>query len=307
MARTTEAGSPTTPTSTGSSRSAPPVAPALAAIEAAAEPLGIPIVDRDCGRVLSVLAGGRRRIVEVGTAYGYSTLWMALGQPADGTIVTIDPDRERTDLARGWWREAGIADERITVVNAPALEAFAAGDPALAGPFDMVFIDALKPEYRGVPRGARRPARARRARGRRQRPVERPRLGLPAGRGRRRQHRGAARVRRRRPRRPALHGDDPAARRRPAHRLVARLTGAGTAVAAIRVRVRLFAVQRELAGTREVALELRRRRRRRGRLGRARRAASRCWRPGRPSVRFARNGAYADAGDGARRTATRSR
>ena len=59
------------------------------------------------GRVLRVLAGGRRRIVEVGTAYGYSTLWMALGQPADGTIVTIDPDRERTDLARGWWRQAG--------------------------------------------------------------------------------------------------------------------------------------------------------------------------------------------------------
>jgi predicted O-methyltransferase YrrM len=125
---------------------APPLPAALAAIEAAAEPLGIPIVDRDAGRVLSVLAGGRRRIVEVGTAYGYSTLWMALGMPDDGTIVTIDPDRERTDLARGWWRDAGIADERITVVNAPALEAFAT-HPALGGPFDMAFIDALKPEY----------------------------------------------------------------------------------------------------------------------------------------------------------------
>ena len=124
-----------------------PVGPALAAIEAAAEPLGIPIVDRDAGRVLSVLASGRRRIVEVGTAYGYSTLWLALGQPADGTIVTIDPDRERTDRARAWWREAGIADERITVVSAKALEAFASGEPALAGPFDLAFIDALKPEY----------------------------------------------------------------------------------------------------------------------------------------------------------------
>jgi predicted O-methyltransferase YrrM len=126
---------------------APPVSDALAAIEAAAEPLGIPIVDRDSGRVLRVLAGDRRRIVEVGTAYGYSTLWMALGQPADGTIVTIDPDRERTDLARGWWRQAGIADDRITVVTAPALAAFEAGDPDLAGPFDLAFIDALKPEY----------------------------------------------------------------------------------------------------------------------------------------------------------------
>ena len=121
--------------------------PALAAIETAAEPLGIPIVDRDAGRVLSVLAGGKRRIVEVGTAYGFSTLWLALGQPAEGTIVTIDPDTERTDLARGWWQQAGIPDERITVISAKALEAFASGDPALAGPFDLAFIDALKPEY----------------------------------------------------------------------------------------------------------------------------------------------------------------
>jgi predicted O-methyltransferase YrrM len=125
---------------------AAPLVPALAAIEAAARPQHIPIVDRDAGRVLQVLAANRRRIVEVGTAFGYSTLWLALGQPSGGTIVTIDPDRERTDLARGWWRQAGIADERITVVNAPALEAFGT-EPALAGPFDMVFIDALKPEY----------------------------------------------------------------------------------------------------------------------------------------------------------------
>lgn len=121
--------------------------PALSAIEAAAEPLDVPIVDRHSGRVLSVLAGDRRRIVEVGTAYGYSTAWMAIGQPSDGSIVTIDPDRERTDLARGWWRDAGIPDERITVVTAKALDAFAGRDPALAGPFDMAFIDALKPEY----------------------------------------------------------------------------------------------------------------------------------------------------------------
>jgi caffeoyl-CoA O-methyltransferase len=126
-----------------------PVASALLAIEAAAAPLRVPIVDRHSGRVLSILASGRRRIVEVGTAYGYSTLWMALGQPADGTIVTIDPDTGRTDLARGWWRQAGIPDERITVVSRPALAAFAADEPALDGPFDLAFIDALKDEYAG--------------------------------------------------------------------------------------------------------------------------------------------------------------
>jgi predicted O-methyltransferase YrrM len=119
----------------------------LLAIETAAAPESVPIVDRDSGRVLRVLAAGRPRIVEVGTALGYSTLWMALGQPADGTIVTIDPDTSRTDRARAFWRQAGIADERITVVTAKALEAFGSADPALTGPFDLAFIDALKPEY----------------------------------------------------------------------------------------------------------------------------------------------------------------
>jgi caffeoyl-CoA O-methyltransferase len=126
---------------------AAPLPPALAAIEAAAREPRVPIVDREAGRVLSVLAGDRLRIVEVGTAFGASTLWMALGQPPGGTIVTIDPDRERTDRARAWWRQAGIPDERIMVVTAKALEAFAAAEPALAGPFDLAFIDALKPEY----------------------------------------------------------------------------------------------------------------------------------------------------------------
>ena len=136
--------------------------PALLAIERAAEPDDIPILDRAGGRVLATLAVNRSRIVEVGTAYGYSTLWMALAQPAGGTIVTFDPDRARTDRARGWWREAGIPDAQIEVINRPALEAFAAAgvEPALrdrlAGPFDLVFIDALKHEYEAY-LGALRP------------------------------------------------------------------------------------------------------------------------------------------------------
>ena len=124
----------------------PSVHPVLLAMEVAAEPEGIPILDRASGRVLSTLAVGRPRIVEVGTAIGYSTLCLALGQAA-GTIVTIDPDTGRTTRARGFWRDAGIADERIEVVTAPALDAFAASDARLAGPFDLAFVDALKDEY----------------------------------------------------------------------------------------------------------------------------------------------------------------
>jgi predicted O-methyltransferase YrrM len=126
---------------------APQPHPTLVAIEAAAEPEGIPILDRASGRVLATLAADRRRVVEVGTAIGYSTLWMALAQPVGGHIVTIDPDRSRTDRARAFWRQAGIDDRRIDVVNAPALDAFAAGQARLEGPFDLAFVDALKAEY----------------------------------------------------------------------------------------------------------------------------------------------------------------
>jgi caffeoyl-CoA O-methyltransferase len=122
-----------------------PPHPVLLEMEAAADPEGIPILNRDSGRMLGTLAVGRRRIAEVGI--GYSTLWMALAQPADGRIVTIDPDRDRTARARDYWRRAGIGDGRVEVVNAPALDAFAAGEAALAGPFDLAFIDALKEEY----------------------------------------------------------------------------------------------------------------------------------------------------------------
>lgn len=124
-----------------------PIHPVLAALERAAQPGHVPILDRDAGRVLAALVANRRRIVEVGTAIGYSTLWMALGQPADGTIVTIDPDASRTAVAREHWRAAGVADARVRVVNAPALEALAAEVTDLAGPFDCAFIDALKEEY----------------------------------------------------------------------------------------------------------------------------------------------------------------
>jgi caffeoyl-CoA O-methyltransferase len=121
--------------------------PVLLEMEAAAGPEGIPILDRASGRVLAALAANRFSVVEVGTAIGYSTLWLALAQPSAGRIVTIDPDAGRTDLAREYWRQADIPDEQIEIVNAPALVAFAAGVPELAGPFDLAFVDALKDEY----------------------------------------------------------------------------------------------------------------------------------------------------------------
>ncbi len=126
---------------------APVPHPVLLDMESEAERDGIPILDRASGRILAALAAARVRIVEVGTAIGYSTLCMALAQPPAGTIATLDPDAGRTDRARTFWRRAGIPDGRIAVLNAPALAAFERADPVVDGPFDLAFIDAVKAEY----------------------------------------------------------------------------------------------------------------------------------------------------------------
>lgn len=107
---------------------------------------GIPIVSRETGRLLSTLVHAMQanRILEIGTAYGYSTLWMALAQPPVGTIWTIDPDVSRTDVALDYFRRAG-EDDNITIMNSPALEIL----PNLPlRNLDIVYIDAVKSEYR---------------------------------------------------------------------------------------------------------------------------------------------------------------
>ena len=104
----------------------------------------IPIVQPPVGRLLRVLVTAHepKRVVEVGTAIGYSTLWMAGGLPEGGVIETIDPDRSRTERARVYWRRAGV-EHKIRVVNRPALQVL----PEMAPGVEFAFIDALKPEY----------------------------------------------------------------------------------------------------------------------------------------------------------------
>ncbi|HXW51177.1 MAG TPA: O-methyltransferase [Candidatus Acidoferrales bacterium] len=105
----------------------------------------IPIVDRETGRLLAVLVAAKHaeHVLELGTAFGYSTLWMARALPSGGRILTIDPDRERTRIARRFFERAGVA-ERIEIRNAPALEVLRELPESR---FDVVFIDALKEEY----------------------------------------------------------------------------------------------------------------------------------------------------------------
>lgn len=106
---------------------------------------GVPIVARESGRLLSVLVHCMQanRIMELGTAYGYSTLWMALAMPPAGHIWTIDPDLERTRVAQSYFERAGKADA-VEVINQPALEVL----PMFPHRnIDIVFIDAVKTEY----------------------------------------------------------------------------------------------------------------------------------------------------------------
>jgi len=83
------------------------------------------------------------RIVEIGTAYGYSTLWMALALPPAGHIWTIDPDMERTTIAQSYLERAGCAHQ-VDILNQPALEVL---PTLLQRNVDIIFIDAIKTEY----------------------------------------------------------------------------------------------------------------------------------------------------------------
>jgi predicted O-methyltransferase YrrM len=107
---------------------------------------GIPIVSRETGRFLSVLVHMMQanRILEIGTAYGYSTLWMALAQPPLGKLWTIDPDTTRTGVALDYIRRAG-EDDHIVVFNQDALELL---ENFQQRNLDIVFIDANKAMYR---------------------------------------------------------------------------------------------------------------------------------------------------------------
>jgi predicted O-methyltransferase YrrM len=124
----------------------PPPDPLLLELERHGRKDGIPIVSRETGRFLATLVHAMQanRILEIGTAYGYSTLWMALAQPPVGTIWTIDVDVARTDVARSYFERAGEA-ESIVVLNQSALEVL---ENFPHRNLDIVFIDADKTEYR---------------------------------------------------------------------------------------------------------------------------------------------------------------
>ncbi len=103
------------------------------------------MVGRIEGQFLATLVrlSGARRILEFGTFTGYSSISMASALPVDGRIITCDVDPEATAIARRYMDESGSGD-KIEIRLGPALETI----ETLEGPFDLVFIDADKPNYR---------------------------------------------------------------------------------------------------------------------------------------------------------------
>ncbi|HTP57760.1 MAG TPA: O-methyltransferase [Spirochaetia bacterium] len=110
---------------------------------------GFPIVGPQVGRLLSILARSvnARRILELGSGYGYSALWFARGMQEGGSIDCTDLSTENRDLALRFFREAGI-EKFVTFHVGDALEVAR----AQTGPFDVVFNDIDKPDYpRSIP------------------------------------------------------------------------------------------------------------------------------------------------------------
>jgi len=118
--------------------------PVLLEIARAGEQQGLPLVDAEVGGLLRVLATavGATAILEIGTAIGYSGIWLAAALPANGMLVTMERDRKRAAQARENFVQAGVAD-RVTVMIGDASLMLA----KVGGPFDLIFQDGDKRSY----------------------------------------------------------------------------------------------------------------------------------------------------------------
>jgi predicted O-methyltransferase YrrM len=121
--------------------------PGLEAALAASDAAGLPAISvaPNEGKLLHLLARlrGARRILEIGTLGGYSTIWLARALPDGGKLITLEYDPRHAEVARANIAKAGLAD-RVEVRVGRALDTLpelARGKP---GPFDLVFIDADK-------------------------------------------------------------------------------------------------------------------------------------------------------------------
>ncbi|HEX3556133.1 MAG TPA: O-methyltransferase [Thermoanaerobaculia bacterium] len=122
----------------------PPRDPVLREIEEHARRENVPISDPEVGRFLSIMARatGARLILEIGAAIGYGAICLARGAP-EARVVSVDVDPGRLVWARSYVEKAGVAD-RVELIEGDVLDVL----QRLPGPFDLVYVDADKMQYR---------------------------------------------------------------------------------------------------------------------------------------------------------------
>ncbi len=122
--------------------------PALDAALAASEKAGLPTIEvsPNQGKLLMLLAkvAAARRILEIGTLGGYSTIWLARALPKDGKLITLEADGKHAEVARKNIAGAGLA-AKVDVRVGKALVTLPKLVEERVGPFDFVFLDADKP------------------------------------------------------------------------------------------------------------------------------------------------------------------
>ena len=121
-----------------------PESPVIEAIEQEALDTFVPIIRKETQSFLKVLLKIKKplRILEVGTAVGFSAILMSEYMPEGGDITTIENYEKRIPIARENFRRAGKEDQ-ITLIPGDALEVM----KELSGPYDFIFMDAAKGQY----------------------------------------------------------------------------------------------------------------------------------------------------------------
>lgn len=120
---------------------------ALSQVVGANREAGLPSIDVPAllGKFLALMVrtSGARRVLEIGTLGGYSTIWLARALPAGGRVVTLEIDPHHADIARANLSAAGVLD-RVEVRVAAAIDSLRNMQEKEEAPFDLIFIDADK-------------------------------------------------------------------------------------------------------------------------------------------------------------------
>jgi predicted O-methyltransferase YrrM len=113
---------------------------------------GLPTIDvsPNQGKLLQLLARiqGARRILEIGTLGGYSTIWLARALPSDGKLMTLEAEAKHAEVAKANIERAGLSSI-VELRLGPALDSLAQLHKEDTPPFDLIFIDADKPNNPG--------------------------------------------------------------------------------------------------------------------------------------------------------------